>query len=241
MDVAKKWLAWVLGAALLLTGIAGGAIAEGAERSIVIRADYDGAWVNISQHQFKIFLPDGWELIDDGGDGALMTAVDPETGNRMWIESLQGDDFTMDGVFEMFSQEEGFESMQKLYINDHPFVHYISPEDDVRGFITLTADAKHLLVFKFSPADDEAFTRYAEMIMSTLSAYTAKAAAKESKGEKKKQPTLVMTWANWSRRRRPARRRYRSGRTRARRRRGSGGVPQAGHHQERRRQWAICA
>lgn len=188
-------MAWLLAAVLSLACLAGGAIAEEAERHIVVEADYDGAWVNLSEHSFRIFLPDGWELVDAEDEAALMTAIDPETGNRMWIESMDGGGFTMDGVFEMFSQEEGLEGLQRLYINEHPFVHYISPESDVRGFITLTADAKHVLIFKFSPADDGAFTRYAEMIMSTLSAYVAKAAKAADKKDEQKKPSGIQTWA----------------------------------------------
>ncbi len=150
-------------------------------QSVQVEIDYAGAWVEVPDYGFQLYLPEGWSLVLSQDDATALTVQDLKAGYEMWVEVLPGGDLSMDSILDGFLATEGFDEVQALYINDLSFVHYLHSESNVRGYATLFDGGKQALLFKFSPGDDEALTRYAEQIMSSL-----KAIGKNDSGSKVK-------------------------------------------------------
>ncbi len=143
---------------------------------LTIKAEYKGSIVKIKNHLMKFTLPEGWGK-KEAGEGNLLTAYDKENANSLIIEEIRGFEATEEELLAAFSSDPELSKVQEVFINGIPFIHYVSAGSDLRGFITKTGYKDRVLIFKFEPASDPAFTAQAEQIMSTLSR-VAKAAQK---------------------------------------------------------------
>lgn len=194
-----RTLALVLSVALLFSFLATADInAEQAGEAIPperlrVFADYEGAWVKLSNHLLRIFLPEGWEL-SSSEEGALMAARDLQSGNGLRVEELKLPRVTLEGVLDAFRADKEMTGVSEVYINDLRLVRYESPASDVLGFVSLTGYGDRVLLFKFEKASDEAFTEMAVRVMSTLTR-VAKAGARKTAAPTATPIPGVMTWA----------------------------------------------
>ena len=147
-----------------------------AEQHIQVKIDYEGAWVQLARHQLRLYVPQGWQ-VGSGEEGALMQAGQPDSPRRLWVEEMEGSGFSLDGILQAFSAMADFRKVQLVSINTLRFVHYTSPDTDVRGFVTLSPANGRVLLFKFEPASDPAFTQQAVQIMSSLTRMKPRAVA----------------------------------------------------------------
>lgn len=165
----KKGIAMGLVVLMAIVSVFSTAAAENT-RSVQVLPQYEGSWLPVEQYGFRLYIPNDWAIGEANVDNALLTVVQPETGYVLLIEVLENQGgYTMDDLLTGFSQAEGFESVQALFLNGIAFVHYLSPEADMRAFTALSGDAKNILFFKFMPGADAALTSLAEQIMASLS------------------------------------------------------------------------
>ena len=134
-------------------------------QTLEVKADYQGNYAVLGKHPLKLSVPEGWGKTE-GKDGAILTIWEPVSMNSLRVEEMQGGDFPKEGILAAFSGDPNFSNVQDVTINDKTFVHYVSQKSDVRGFVFHTGSA--VLIFKFEPAANPAFTYWAENIMSTL-------------------------------------------------------------------------
>lgn len=138
------------------------------ERHIEVAIDYIGVWVPFEQLGFQLYIPNDWMVVTGQSD-TFFSAVNLQESYGLWIEVMQNIGLSMDDLLLNLAQMEGFEHVTPLYLNNVAFVGYDHPESNLRGYVTLTANAGAILFFKFTPADDIASISLSQMIMASLS------------------------------------------------------------------------
>lgn len=139
------------------------------DSTLQVTIDYEGAWVSFTDENFKLFLPAGWMLVESDETDAGFIAVSADVSQVMWIDVYEAGGATIDGLLEDFQKVESFDSVRAVYFNSVAFVCYGSPESDMFGAITFSADGTRIYFFKFMPYSDGNLTVLATQILSTLS------------------------------------------------------------------------
>lgn len=135
--------------------------------NIEVKAGFKGSPHTIRNHLLKLTLPDAWST-SKKEEGALLTAWDPDSLNSLKIEELRGEGIRPEDLLAAFSADPNVRDAQEVFINGMPFVHYVSPGSDLRGFVSETGYSDRVLLFKFEPASEPKFTELDLEIMSTL-------------------------------------------------------------------------
>lgn len=171
----KKGLVIVMVIILMaLLGLCQAAGATGTEeKRIEVAIDYEGVWVPFEQYGFQLYMPNDWMTIA-GQKDVYFSAVNLAASYGMWIEVIQNAGFSMDDLLLGLARTEDFTHVTPLYLNNVAFVGYDHPENNLRGYVTLTADATTVLFFKFTPADEVDSTNLSEKIMASLSPLSMK-------------------------------------------------------------------
>lgn len=160
---------------LMIFGVCG-AMAETAtatEQPIEVPVVENGTVVPFADYNFQVTLPSDWNVLevtqDQANAGIIYSCANPEGTRTFTIAYTEFQAATdMDTVATALAAS--YANVQRMTINDIPFVTYDIAENDVTGIITLGSSGMGMYQFVFYPASDEAYGPLALQIAASITA-----------------------------------------------------------------------
>lgn len=167
----KKVLTLFLTAMMIFMSASAFAETATTENAIEVPAVENGTVVPFTDYNFQITLPSDWNVLEvteeQTATGIIFSCANPESTRSFTVAYTEFEQATdIDTVAAALA--ESYTNVQKMTINDIPFISYEIAENDVTGIVTLGGSGIGMYQFVFYPTSDADYGSLALQIAASI-------------------------------------------------------------------------